>query len=104
MNNCIENSLHDITIYCESRTRKEKMNVYCNLKERNNEFAIYKIGTRVSDISGEVTFYKDLREPKLNKQAVKYLVRPIQITRLYGKYKDDFAKGIFKDKLAIEIG
>jgi len=55
-------------------------------------------------MTGEVVFYKDLREPKLLKQAEQYEVWNKFIVRLYLKYKDDFSIGNFKEKIALEIG
>lgn len=78
--------------------------VYCKIKERKADMAVYNIGTRIDDMSGEVIFYKDGKEPALKKQAEKHPVRNAQIARLYIKYMDDFSSGSFADKLAIEIG
>lgn len=78
--------------------------VYCKIKERNADSAVYLIGARTDDMTGEITFFKGNRLPKLNKQAEKYPVREMHISRLYGKHMSDFEKGIFKDKIAYEIG
>ena len=73
-------------------------------ERKNNLFAIYYIGTSIRDLSGEVIFYKDLREPMLLKQASKESVTSRHIARIYGKYRVEFENGIFKEKLAYEIG
>ena len=78
--------------------------VYCKIKERHEDSAIYNIGTTVNDMSGEITFFKSGKDPVLNKQAEKRQVGERHIVKLYIKYADEFAKGIFKEKLAIEIG
>lgn len=78
--------------------------VYCKIKERKNDSAVYNIGTRVDDLSGEITFYKGFKEPLLNKQAEKHPVHNVHIARLLNKYMEDFEEGKFADKLAIEIG
>lgn len=78
--------------------------VFCKLKEKKADSAIYNIGTDVNDMTGEVIFFKDLREPELLKQAKEEPVRVGHLARIYGKYRGDFASGKFKDKLAYEIG
>lgn len=83
---------------------KENQVVYCKLKEKKADSATYNIGTDVNDMSGEVVFFKDLREPELLKQAKEHPVRVGHLARIYGKYRNDFASGEFKEKLAYEIG
>lgn len=78
--------------------------VYCKIKERNDYSAVYSIGSRIDDMSGEITFFKGDKEPILNKQAEKYPVHNVQIARLLMKYMDDFDSGKFADKLSVEIG
>ena len=78
--------------------------VYCKIKVRNADSAVYSIGTQIDDMTGEITFFQDNRPPKLNKQAQKYPIREMHIIRLYGKHMSDFKKGVFKDKIAYEIG
>ena len=78
--------------------------VYCNLIETRNDSAVYNIGASVKDMTGEVVFYKGLREPEIIKQPEKEPIRMLSLARIYGKYRDEFAKGNFKEKLAYEIG
>lgn len=78
--------------------------VYCLLKEKTGNYAIYAIGKRVDDITGEIVFYKGNREPELRVQAERFPVRLKDIVRLYAKYRAEFARGEFREKLAIEIG
>ena len=78
--------------------------VYCLLKEKTGNYAIYATGKRVDDMTGEIVFYKDEQEPELLKQADRFPVHVKDITRLYVKYKAEFSKGEFREKLAIEIG
>ena len=54
-------------------------------------------------MSGEVVFFKDLREPELLKQSKENPVRVVHLARIYGKYRNDFASGKFKEKLSYEI-
>lgn len=76
--------------------------VYCKLRKKDADHAEYDIGVRVSDMTGVVVFYKDLREPELNKQAKKYPVQTMHIARLYQKYSEEFKNGEFKEKLSYE--
>ena len=78
--------------------------VYCLLKESTGNCAIYTIGKRVDDMTGEIVFYKGEQEPELRKQADRFPVHVKDIVRLFAKYKADFSKGEFREKLAIEIG
>ena len=84
--------------------KKMSQMVYCKLKEKKTDSAIYNIGTDVNDMSGEVVFFKDLREPELLKQAKENPVRVVHLARIYGKYRNAFASGKFKEKLSYEIG
>lgn len=84
--------------------KKVNQMVYCKLKETRTDSAIYNIGRDVNDISGEVIFYKGLREPELLKQAKEEPIRTVHLAKIYGKYREDFANGDFKEKLAFEIG
>lgn len=78
--------------------------VYCKIKEKTADHAVYSIGIRTDDMTGEITFFKDQRPPVLNRQADKYPVGVRHIGKVYGKYTDEFAQGVFKEKLAYEIG
>ncbi len=78
--------------------------VYCDLKAKTENQAVYYVGTSTEDISGEVVFYKDLREPVILKLPGKSLLRMAHVAKIYRKYKDEFSQGIFKDKLSYEIG
>ena len=78
--------------------------VYCKIKERKENFAVYSIGTSIDDITGEVVFYKGYQEPMLVKQAEKFEIKDIHIAKILQKHMCEFKKGIFKDKLSFEIG
>lgn len=76
--------------------------VYCRLKETNEHSAIYSVGSLVADMTGEVEFFDDGRPPILLKQAEKEEIIPLFLNKLYAKYKVDFLKGEFKQKIAYE--
>lgn len=78
--------------------------VYCKLKEKRKDSAVYDIGASVEDMTGQVVFYRDLREPEIIKQPEKESIRMQAIARVYGKYRAAFASGEFKEKLSYEIG
>lgn len=78
--------------------------VYCKVKEQAEGYAVYSIGKRIDDMTGEIVFFKDEREPELREQAEHHPIRLKDIIRLYAKYRAEFANGEFREKLAIEIG
>ncbi len=76
--------------------------VYCNYIKNDNETVTYAYGGIVDDITGEVVFH-------FAKDAVEVTRTPIiedapkrHIMRLYGMHRDNFLKGIFKEKIAYE--
>ena len=78
--------------------------IYCKLEEKQIDSAIYHIGTTVGNLSGKIMFFADERKLLLLEQADNDAIRILHIVRLYNKYRPEFEKGIFPDKLAIEIG
>lgn len=78
--------------------------VYCKAKEQNDDYAVYSIGKRIDDMTGEIVFFKDDRDPELREQAERFPVRLKDIIRLHAKYSAEFKSGKFREKLAIEIG
>lgn len=83
---------------------EEKNMVYCKRLEKTETYAVYSIGTAVEDMTGRVRFYGDLREPELLKQAQGEPVGIRHLAGIYGKYREEFAAGNFREKLAYEIG
>ena len=100
----LQKSMISMAIWWNCLERMVSQMVYCKIKERKDDFAVYNIGTRVDDMTGEITFYKGHQEPLLGKQAEKAPIRDIHIVKILRKYMRDFEKGIFNDKLAFEIG
>lgn len=76
--------------------------IYCNLKNKTENSAVYSFGTTIEDITGEVEFYTDFTEPSILKQPSTGDVTVNMLNRLVIKYKSKFALGVFPDKLAYE--
>lgn len=76
--------------------------VYCNYIKNNDESVTYAYGGTVEDISGEVTFHfvtdmiEIVKTPKTEDAPKRH------IKRLYGMHKNNFLKGVFKEKIAYE--
>ena len=77
--------------------------VYCNLKERKESYAIYYAGSKVSDISGEVKFYKEFKNPQIIKQPDSGVLYQSTVNHLAVKYKKQFIDGEFPDIISYEI-
>lgn len=76
--------------------------VYCNLKQKNKESAVYTFGVAPNDVTGEAEFHSDMRKPTILKQPETGNVPGWILTRLLVKYKDKIENGIFPDKLCYE--
>lgn len=77
--------------------------IYCNLKDLNSDSAVYYFGISPDNMTGEVKFF--LRaEALIVKQPVNSNVPLTSINRITVKYCNEFAKGIFPDKLSFERG
>lgn len=77
--------------------------VYCNLKENTETTVTYMYGATIYDITGELVFHfhedkiEIVTPPKKAEVYIKY------IKRLYGKQRENFKNGIFKEKISYEI-
>ncbi len=78
--------------------------IFCKLKEKQEDRAIYHVGSLISDMSGEVIFFKGEKAPVLSKQAEKYPVLESRIMQVYTKYHHELKNGVFPEKMAYEIG
>lgn len=76
--------------------------VYCTKKENGNDFAVYYFGSRVGDLSGEVKFFSDKREPVVIKQPETGKVHSILLLKILCKYRNDFEKNNFPEKISYE--
>ena len=52
--------------------QRVKMMIYCRLKEKHKDSAVYYAGSFVDDMTGEIIFFKGENVPVLSKQAEKY--------------------------------
>ena len=77
--------------------------VYCNLKEIKETSAIYYAGSNVSDISGEVEFFKEMKNPTIIKQPDSGKLYQSLVCKVAVKYKNKFLKGEFPEKVSYEI-
>lgn len=76
--------------------------VYCNLKQKSDNSAIYSFGMSTDDITGEVVFYTEFTQPSILKQPKKEKANNIIMNKLVVKYKEQFSKGIFPNKISYE--
>lgn len=76
--------------------------IYCRLKEKKENSAVYYAGANTTDMTGEIEFFNDGSAPILNKQAEEEEILPVFIGKIFAKYKDEFANGEFKKKIAFE--
>ena len=73
--------------------------IYCDLREKHDDYAIYFYGSDPSKLNGEIEIKSDL--------SVR-IIRPTDsnlnmwIGKLIVKYKNDFNKSIFRKKIAYE--
>lgn len=75
--------------------------IYCELMQIEDGSAIYRFGGLVTDMTGEIEFYRN-REPVVVKEPSSYRVSKMWIDKLCWKYRDDLANGIYKEKMAYE--
>lgn len=78
--------------------------VYCEIKEKFDTYALYKVGSTIDDMSGEVIFYKESMIPNIIKQPNTNAVTETSVSRVRMKYKNSFDKGEFPEKMSVEIG
>ncbi len=79
--------------------------IFCKLKEKQEDRAIYQVGVRISDMTGEAIFFKGGEKyPVLIKQAEEYPVFEHRLFQVYFKYHLDLRNGVFLEKMAYEIG
>ena len=76
--------------------------VYCKLKERIKDGALYLYGGETDDLTGEIKFANDGKSFDIIKEPQKSDVYLRSLNRLFGKYKAEFSQGKFEDKLSYE--
>lgn len=78
--------------------------IYCKLRKKQKDSALYDIGATVNDITGQALFYSDGKNPQVIKQPEKYAVRDAALVRVAVKYKKKLADEKFPEKMSVEIG
>jgi len=77
--------------------------VYCNYKMHTDDTVTYAYGQTISDITGELVFhFGDNEGIEIIRKPEKHAVIGRQIHSLYGMHREEFKKGIFKEKIAYE--
>lgn len=76
--------------------------VYCNYINNNNEVVRYAYGGEPTDITGIIEFNVDLEYFTIIKEPNESEVSLRSINRLIGKYRKDFSKRDYKEKIAYE--
>lgn len=76
--------------------------VYCDYKENTEDTATYLYGGDCEDITGIIVFHFNsdvieiVKEPDVEPAPMRH------IKRLYGTQRENFKKGIFKEKISYE--
>lgn len=78
--------------------------IYCKLVSSDNNSATYNFGIRTDNLSGSVIFHKDSNEPEVINLPEKGEEAMFWLRKLYVRHRDEFSKGIFKEKLSYECG
>lgn len=77
--------------------------VYCNYKSHTQDSVTYAYGQTIGDMTGEVIFFFQKENGiEVVKKPEKHPVVMRQINSLYRRNRDEFKKGVFKEKLAYE--
>lgn len=77
--------------------------VYCDLIQSTDFMGRYRFGFFSDDLSGEVIFYRDgTCEIKKIPETGDGLTRGVLSVAI--KYKEDFANGVFKQRVSYEHG
>lgn len=76
--------------------------VYCNYVKNTNDSVTYAYGGTVNDITGEVVFRFTEDAVEVTKVPKTEDAPKRHIMRLYGAQRDNFRKGIFKEKISYE--
>ena len=76
--------------------------IYCAKKEEGKDYTIYYFGKRISDLTGEVKFFSDKREPVVLKQPETGRVHDILLLKVMCKYRKEFENNNFPEKISYE--
>lgn len=78
------------------------MMIYCKIKEKKDNSAIYLFGNDIEDITGEAEFFSTFTEPKIIKQPKTGSVPAGLLAKVVIKYKAKLTEGNFPEKMAFE--
>lgn len=76
--------------------------ILANLKCYDKDTVTYYFGAYDEDITGEVIFGTSDNSFEILKQPEKYIVFKRSVIKLFLKYKKEFAKGIFREKICFQ--
>ena len=76
--------------------------VYCDYEKKTNSTVIYSYGGDTKDVTGLIEFKTDGSGYRVIKEPEKSTVYARSLIRLLGKYKSDFSKGEFREKISYE--
>jgi hypothetical protein len=78
--------------------------VYCDYRSHTDDTATYAYGETIDDITGVLVFHFGKEEGiEIIKKPERHGVIGRQINSLYGIHREEFKKGIFKEKIAYEV-
>lgn len=77
--------------------------VYCEYKSHTDNTVTYAYGETIADITGELIFHFGEEEGiEIVSEPKKHKVITRQIHSLYGMHREEFKRGVFKEKIAYE--
>lgn len=78
--------------------------VYCKLKSNDGQVLRYAIGGVYNDLTGEIEVNKEDLSYRIIKEPEKSLLYSRHIESMLARCKKDYDHGVFKEKIAHEIG
>ena len=76
--------------------------VYCTYKGNTDKTVTYAYGDTYDDMPGELVFHFVDDVIEIVRKPENHIIFPRQINTLYGMHREEFKKGIFKEKIAYE--
>lgn len=77
--------------------------VYCRLKSKNDNVAIYGIGGFYDDVSGILRLDRKAKQYEIIKQPKTQKVYEQFVDRMLRRYQEQFEKGVIPEKMSYEI-
>jgi hypothetical protein len=78
--------------------------IYCKLLSKDGQLLRYAIGGVSDDLTGEIEVNKDDLSYHILKEPKNSFLYYRHIDSMLARCKKDFGQGVFKDKIAHEIG